>query len=345
VLNDTIYFYGIYCQFKDYNNQLVVSVGVIKNAAPETPPAPIMHLDITSTRVSQGHEVKLRWQAPLKGRALILKSPQRVPFKPGETVPRGLVDKQGTLLEERPDTLTDKWSQPGIAYYTPIVLFQEMAYIGTSLQHVCVDDVSDLKYQNLGSTLRLQWTWPANCQEVLVSFDTEGWPNPQGARTNTQKVTRAEYEYMGHYDIRGTTNQDHYIVVSAIIKQGSDQIVSPGLRVQARLASQIVVEYEIKMSRNLFRPKQLMLHLHTRTPGTLPTFLIMSKQGRLPINKAEGNLFHRQEGPINIEKDLVIILPDKAVPPKTFGKLYLEDDSLYNLVRINHPSEDKLRLV
>ncbi len=232
VLNDIMYFYGIYCQFKDYNNQLVASVGVIKNAAPEVPPAPIMHLDITSTRVSQGHEVKLRWQAPLKGRALILKSPQRVPFRPGETVPRALVDKQGILLEERPDTLTDTWSQPGIAYYTPIVLFQEMAYIGTSLQHVCVDDVNDLKYQNLGSTLRLQWTWPANCQEVLVAFDTEGWPNPQGARTNTQKVTRAEYDSSGYYDIRRATNQDYYIVIAALFKQGTEQIVAPGVRMQ-----------------------------------------------------------------------------------------------------------------
>ena len=205
--------------------------------------------------------------------------------------------------------------------------------------------MSDLKYQNLGTALRLQWTWPANCQEVLVSYSYADWPQPGGAKANTQKVIRAQYDYSGHYDIRGLANQDHYIVVAAIVKQGNDQIVAPGARIHARLASKIVVTYEIKNPRNLFGPKQRTLHLYARTPGTLPTLLIVSKQGRLPINKAEGEVMHRVEGPIRIEKDLVIALPDKAFPPKTFGKLYLEDDSLYNVVSVNHPSEDRLRLV
>lgn len=348
VLNDTMYFYGIYCQFKDHNNQIVTSAGVVKNAAPETPPSVITRLDITSARVSQGHEVKLRWQPPPKGRAVVLKSTQPVPFKPGEIVPKGQLDTHGRILEERPDSLTDLWPQPGIGYYTPIVIFQEMAYIGASQQFVCVDDVSDLKYQNLGTALRLRWTWPVNCQEVLVSYSSEGWPQPREARTTTHKVTRAEYEFHGHYDIRGATNQqgkDHYIVVAAIIKQDTEQIVAPGTRLQARLASKIVVTYEIKISRNLFGPKQRTLHLYARTPGVLPTLLLVTKQGRLPLNRAEGDLLYREEGPIRIEKDLVLSLPEKAFPPKTLGKLYLEDDNLYNVVTIYHPSEDKLRLL
>ena len=345
VLNDTMYYYGIYCQFKDYHNQLVTSAGIIKNAAPETPPAAITSLEITSTRVSQGHEVKLCWPSPMKGHVIVLKSGQPPPFRLGEIVRREQLDKHGKILEERSNTLTDMWQQPGIGYYTPIVIFHEMAYIGTTQRYVCVDDVSDLKYQNLGTVLRLQWMWPANCQEVLVSYSYEGWPQPHGARTNTQKITRAEYDYLSHYDIRGVANQDHYIVVAAIVKQGNDQIVAPGVRVQARLASKITVTYEIKNARSLFGPKQRTLHIYARTPGTLPTLLLVSKQGRLPINKAEGDVLYREDGPIHIEKDVVIPLPDKAFPPKTFGKLYLEDDSLYNVVSVNHPSEDKLRLV
>lgn len=342
VQNGHTYFYGIFCQFKDHNGRLVNSPGITRSATPEIPPAPITHLLIESTKIAQGYQVRLSWQPPTKGRGVVLRSAQQMSLRVGEVIPASQLDRYGQILQDRQDTLTDEWTHSGIGYYTPVVIFREMAYIGASQRYACVDDVSNLKYQNIGIALRMQWSWPANCQEVIVAYGYNGWPQLDEATANIRKVTRAEYDFHGHYDIRGATNQDHYIVVAAIIKQGSEQIIAPGARVLAGLASKIVVTYEIRQPK--FGRKKRTLHLYVRTPGQLPALLLVSKRDGLPFRKTEGEPFHQVEGPLTIEKELAIELPDKAFPPRTFGKLYLVDDHEYNVVTIQHPSEDKLRL-
>src|SRR5579883_611278 len=345
VQNERLYFYTIYAQFKDHEGHIVTSAGVAKSATPESPPAIIPEVDISSQKVAQGYEVALRWIPPAKGRAVILKSKVEPKLKAGDAIPKAQLEQLGELREDRPDSLVDPWRQPGITYYTPVVLFQDMAYVGNPRRFAVVDDVSDLRYQNLGHAIRLNWTWPANCQEVLVAYDYRAWPQLPGTGVNTYKVTRAEYEHRGYFDIRGTPNSDHYIVVAAIIRQGNDQIIGSGTRIQARLASKIVIEYEIKLPRGFFGPKKLLLHITSRTAGSLPTLLLVSKQGRLPLRKEEGEPFIRFEGPVLIESELDLELPIKSLPPRTFGKLYLEDDRMYDVVTIHHPPEDKLRLV
>ena len=342
VQNEHTYYYALYSQFRDQYNRLVTSPGMVVNARPETPPEVITHLDITNTKLSQGYAVQVSWKAPGKGKVTLLRTERLVPLRVGEVIPEDELKQYGRLLVGYQETLRDTWSNPGIAYYTPIVLFGGMAYVGVPQRHVCMDDVDNLKYQNLGTALRLRWNWPVNCPEAFVSYSYSGWPQPNGATTITRKVTRAEYEFLGHFDIKGTVNQDYYILVSAVVKQGNEQIIPPGAYLHARQASKIVLTYEIRRAR--FGRKQRTLHLSVRTPGMVPTLLLVCKRHGLPFKKTEGELFHRVEGPIKIEKDLPIPLPDKAFPANTFGKLFLEDDSLYDMVSVHHPSEDKLRL-
>ena len=346
VKNNTQYFYTVFAQFKNYSGQIVNAPGFTVQVIPESPPSPINLREVGSTKTLQGYEVRLNWDAPVKGHVAILKSSQRPQLKAGEKIDRRYLRQHGELLsEQQVGSLTDEWQQPGIAWYTPLVIFQNMAYIGQPRRVDVLDDVTSLKYQNLGTSLRLNWLWPANCNEVIVAYGYDGWPQLEGATANSQKVTRAEYSYLGYYDIRSSINRDLYIVVAAVVRQGSEQIIGSGAKVQARLASKIVVSYEIKTSGGgLFGKKKRLLHISARTPGTLPTLLLMSKVGRLPLRKEEGEPLQRFEGPVSIEKELEFELPERSFAPKTFGKLYLEDDSLYDGVTIHHPGEDKLRL-
>lgn len=344
VENEHVYIYTIYCQFKAYNGQFVNSAGVTVKARPEAPPALISSLDITSRRVAQGYEVQLSWTAPQKGRAVILKSVNAPQIKGGETLASSELGRYGKILEERADLCRDLWTQPGVACYTPIVIFQGTAYAGSPERFVVIDDVRDLRYQNLGSAIRLNWTWPANCQEVIVAYDYEQWPQTDHLTRTSQRVTLVEYEHKGYYDLKGVPDRDHYIVVAAIVAQGDERIVGAGARVRARLVSKLVVTYEIKDLRPLFGPKKRMLRVTARSAGTLPTILVMSKQGRLPLRKEEGEILFRQEGPLPIETTLEFELPERTFAPRTFGKLYLEDDTLYESVTIHHPDEEKLRL-
>ncbi len=344
VQNDQRYYYGIYCLYQDYDQRLVSSSGVIKEATPETPPAIITELHIQSMHGPRGYDVRLNWTVPVKGQVMVLKTTRPSELKTYSSISKDELKRYGELLQGQANALTDRLNGTGIVYYTPVVIFQNNAYIGVMHRYVCVEDVTDLEFENLGNALRLQWTWPGNCQEALVCFGYAPWPTPNQATTNATRITRTEYEYHGHYDIHGETNTDYYIVVAAIIKHGNEEIVANGARLQARLASKVVLTYEIKQPRGLFGPKQYMLHLSVRSPGQLPTLLLINKQGHLPIMKTEGDVFFRLQGPIPLDDNMVIPLPDKPRPPKTFAKLYLEDDKYYNEVIIHHPSEDKLRL-
>ena len=80
-------------------------------------------------------------------------------------------------------------------------------------------------------------------------------------------------------------------------------------------------------------------------PLKLPALLLFSRRDRLPMRKAEGELVLRIE-PLLVEQnqEVVVELPNTPFPPRTFGKLYLEDDDAYSMVRIDHPSLEKLRL-
>ena len=342
VQNDCLYFYSIFCKFKDYDGSIVTSTGVTINATPETPPEIIGRLDISSQKGAQGYEVLLRWQKPRKGRAVVLKSTQVPAIKPGESIAVNELKRFGVVLEEHPDSCMDRATQVGILYYTPVVILQNTAYVGAPQALPLIEDVSDLRCQNTGTAIRLNWNWPTNCQEVFVAFAYDGYPQTNRV-TPHARVMRAEYEHRGFYDIRGNLERDHYIIVAAVVRQGDTEIIGPGARVQARLFSKIILSYEIKLPR-MFGPKKRILTISARTTGKLPNLLLVSKQGRLPLRREEGEAYFRLPGPTPIENMLEFELPDKSFGPKTYGKLYLEDDGLYEMVTIHHPSEDKLRL-
>lgn len=343
VQNEHTYYYAIYCQFKDQRGNIVTSAGKVVQAIPEMPPSPITQIDIVHSKTPQGYRVQLNWARPLKGKAVVLKSTQPTSLKAGGIVQAAHLKEYGQVLEGQADSVIDIWPHPGMGYYTPIVLFGGMAYIGTSCRHACIDDVSDLRYENLGNALRLEWTWPQRCQEVIVSYSGAGWPQANDPLVISRRVTRAEYESQGHFDLKEAPNRDYYIGVAAIIQQEGEQISGLGIRVHARLASKVSLTYEIKQAGFLGRHKRT-LHLHARKSGVLPTLVLVKSQGRLPLQRGEGELFYRLEGPTPIKDELTLELPNTSFPQRTFGKLYLEDDIEYERVTIHHPDVDKLRL-
>lgn len=204
-----------------------------------------------------------------------------------------------------------------------------------------VTDIEELTVQNLATALRLHWIWPARCQEVRIYHSSQEWPQPERGIGTITTVTRAEYEIGGHYDLSFAAGQPYYLVVTAVLRHDGGYTLSPGQRRQGYLYRKMKIQYEIKNPR--FGYKQRTLHLSADVPGTLPTLLLVIKSGGWPLHKTDGELFHREEGPIHIFKEKPILLPD-TVLTNTFGRLFLDDDSLYSVVAIAHPPVGKLRL-
>ena len=343
VQNEHVYHYAVYCQFKNHEGRAVTSPGKIVKAVPAMPPEIITYLDIKTSETTLPLNLSISWRPPSKGTVAIVKSQDSL-RKEGKDI---LETDFNILGDERlptlhPDNTVDQWTKPGVVYYTPAVIFNKRAYIGPSHRYVYVEDISNLHYHNLGSCLRLQWSWPEDCQEALISYSLVNWPQAGNTAVTKHHVTRALYDAKGYYDIAGATEQDYYIVVSAITKQGNEQLTARGVRLQARLASKMILTYEIRNPTFLHRKRTL--HILSRTPGTLPVLLLISRQNRIPFNKGDGELLYRLEPAMVGEKELVIELSERAFPARTFGKLFLENDALYDRINIHHPGENKLRL-
>jgi hypothetical protein len=345
LVNGRRYGYGVYCQFRDQDGTVLTSRGVTLEATPETPPQPVRTMAITTTATSAGFDVRLTWQAPGKGEVAVLKSPGEPTLHAGEVTPVDTLSRFGQVMQGERNSLTDHWSKPGVAYYLPLVLFQRMAYVGTAQRWVCIDDIRNLKVQNLGPTLRLQWEWPRDCNDALVAYDRTDWPQP-GVRpsTSTLKVTRAEYERLGYSDLGASGSQDYYITVAAVVQYGGDTITGGGARTHLRLASMVTLEYDLRPPGRLFGAKHYRLALRTSAPVSLPVLVLRGKRLGLPMSKADGDLIYRSDGALEITRDLEIELPDRTYSPNTFGKLFLEDDAAYDAIKVFHPDREKLRL-
>ena len=348
VKNDHTYWYRIYCQFKDASGQIQTSSGISQEAKPEIPPAPIMDMKVTEKQIDNNQcEVHISWERPRKGKVVILKSSQPL-HKNGQVLPEAQLGLLGNSLPGHDDSVTEIWTQFGVAYYTPLVIFKQMAYIGASKPYAYIENVSNLVAQNLGSVIRLTWTWPKNCQEVLIAYREQDYSTykqayPQPTDPNAKRLSLIEYDHRGgYYDIQGRADQNYYIVVAAIIMQGSEKIPAQGTRVEALLAPKTVLIYEIKHS-SFIRNKRT-LHIKTDSTKSLPSLLLISKRDGLPFDKTDGEQFKSIEETIVKKKEVVINLPNHPLPPDTFCKLFLEEDLQNREFMIHHPHKDKLRL-
>ena len=275
----------------------------------------------------------------------------------GKVMTEAEVAEQGHVLplreEDPPNTRIDYCKPFVMNYYTPIIVIQQQAYIGHSQSYLCVENVSDLTSQYLGSTIRLRWCWPQACQEALISYRKQEWPQHHSASATTYVLTREAYEHLWYYDLRGPIDYDCYILISAVATYEKNPFIAPGVYLLMRMGTRTTLTYEIIQP--TFLRKQRLLHIIIDSPTAIPSLQLVSKQGQIPLRRTDGEVFYRiteigglpATSGVSLapnRREVMIPLPEKAVPPRTYGKLFLEDDTRYSDFLIHHPSATFMRL-
>jgi hypothetical protein len=344
VENERCYYYTVYCQFEDLSGKFLTSSGARIRAIPQEPPEPIMKLDIVATVTPDFRKLDITWPPILKGDVVMVKANRSTGLSTGMEIPAQDLSRFGQVLKTNSRNLYDELNHLGMYYYLPVVLFQGMAYIGQEHKFASVDDISELTAHNLGHAIRLQWKWPKNCNEVMISYSHQGWPTPNAPNTTTEMLLRPIYDLKGYYDIIDPIPADYYIIVFAIIGQGEQKIVASGDQNGARrllsLHSRIILNYEIK--KTFLRGMCISLKISGK--GSLPAMLLVRKTLTLPMNKHDGEIILKLS-PVEITKSKwnVPISNDKK-QRHSYAKLFLEDDQLYDVVTIHNPALEKLRL-
>ncbi len=223
-----------------------------------------------------------------------------------------------------------------------VVPIEPAVSIEAPQQQNAVENVRQLQYQILRAAIRLYWKWPENCLTVCISYSTKtDTVQHYTDSATTRYVSRAEYDRLGYYEISGIWNLHYAILVSSVIDQDGAQALASGMRINIHLY-RTVLTYEIQVPRFLYRRRTL--HIVADTLSPIPTLLLISKSQSIPLYKGDGELFYRLEGRTNQRGEMSVKLPGKPVPPEAFGKLFLEDDRLYETIIIHHPAEGQLRL-
>lgn len=286
--------------------------------------------------------LRIDWWAPVSnGSVAILRSTQAMQQEE-KAISLTHLDQLGTLLDDRGNYALSPWLAAELTWYTPVILLRQRAYLGRSQSYYCLEGVSNLQYQHLGSVLRLRWLWPDQCQEVLLSYSTQQDFSHHDTGVSTCTVSREEYEQRGYYDLRVVASRDCFLLVSATLQLKDQRAVAQGVYLAVRLSGQMVITYAIK--RATLWQRKLTLHLTIDPPGPLPALLLVYKEGGLPLRKSDGDLLHRIAPESQGRGSIQIELPLQSLPVGSFGKLFLEDETLYREWIIHHPGEHYMRL-
>jgi hypothetical protein len=352
--NAKTYYYTIYALFRDHDAKNIYSQGVSIQAIPEEPPSIIENLQIELEDLPSQKRLRLSWQTPNKGEVAILSSSSYPAITKGSIFAESNISSLGKLLlsNNSKNEIFIPVSETEMFYFTPIVLFQKMAYIGEIIEYVNIEDVTGLKCQKQRDELRLQWDWKPGCQQVIVSYGHEGFPSNQSNNNfNRTNVTKTQYELLGYYPIKNILEKDYYICVFNTKVKNGKTIVASGLsnsaRYQMSLTSDINIQYIIKRKRKLFGKNEVSLEITAVGKGEVPELTLISKKSAAPLNKGNGTIVlsipkftltsQNQTTSYNIDEQR-----------QSYGKLFLANDNLYKsrggYVRIDHPSLENMEI-
>jgi Double zinc ribbon len=350
--NGKTYYYTIYATFKNHEGNPIYSQGVSVQAIPEEPPSVIENLQV-ELETSPQKQLRLSWQAPRKGEVAILLSSTSPGLSKGNILTQSHISRHGNLLlsPNSKHEVIVPIKETEILYFTPIVLFQNMAYVGETAEYVNIEDVRNLRCQKQRDELQLQWEFPLGCQQVIVAYNHDNFPSNQASSGVRANVTKTQYDLLGYYPIKNLTSRDYYIVVQSVMVHNAQTIVASGLSSSARcrvnMTSDINVQYTIKRQRKLFGKNKLTLEINAVGKGEIPEILLVCKQGGLPLKKDDGDVILRVPKLMITGKRETLVFEIEQ-RRQSYGKLFLADDSFYKsrggYVRIDHPSQENMEI-
>lgn len=348
--NGTTYHYGVYAIFNDHQGQSVISQGVFLEAIPEEPPT-VPKLQIEAIGTNAQKELRLSWTSISKGEVAILMNSKSPKLSANQVLPESHLSEQGELIIGKQNQAIAKLGDAKLVYFTSIVLFQGMAYIGETIQYSNLENISNLKVQRQTNALHLYWDWSKNCQQAIVAYSHTNFPtDPNSSQVTRFQITKAQYDSHGYYALNNPIQQDYYFVVFALSEQNGQTLLASGLSSSARFRvsyqSNLSLHYEIERQQKLWGKKKLNLILKISGSGELPNLILVNKSGTQPLRKEDGRTILKIPSQRLEQASTVLSFSLEDCQPG-FGKLFLEDDSLYDskggYVHIYHAIE-KMKL-
>lgn len=348
LVNGRTYVYGIFSIFRDYEGNQQIAGPICVEAIVDAPPSPITDLSLSTNASGEKQQLRLSWTPPVRGEVVILHTQKAVDLRMGQCVSRLELESCGRVLATRSSQLSLAIQASGNHSFYPIIIVQDTGYVGQRREYLYLQEVSDLRVEDLGDALRARWNWPPDCYEVELAYSHLDWPE-RGGDITTDIIPRHDYERTGFYDLASPRRIDYYLWVRTVAHWDGERLLSvggsPGCRALVERPAHMVLEYFVERTRRLLSPLSLTLRINLRKgTGKLPALILVGKEGEPPTHKGDGVALLPVAAQLLEEQLSLAYNVTSHSRRNLYARLFLEDDRLHDFINIRHPEITQLRL-
>jgi len=335
VNNGVRYTYTLISIYKKLNGEIIKSSGLKLYATPQTPPKPITSLRF---RKETG-DVILSWDDEEKeaSNIHILYSAIKIGKIAGTIIPLKDLKQAGTVLTTTmPNQAIVSLNNDHVKNFFSIwTAYGDNAMFGSEVEIINIVEVSNLKAYLSSGKLYVEWNWPANCNQVKVSYSNNSFEDTYKTVKNYPKEL---YDKQKAFVIDTIVNKDYFIEIQTQKFDNSQEIISSGARTILRNSNPMTIKYTLKVS--TFLKKKLTLVVENDNNKCLPELALVSSPNRMPARKEDGSVIYViPEG----KSCGTFELPSEHIRKNYYARLFLSDISIKN-IKIITPDKEHLKL-
>ncbi|CAO5151806.1 hypothetical protein FAIPA1_140112 [Frankia sp. AiPs1] len=333
------YTYRIRAGYHDARGRTSHSAGVEVTLTPQRRPvlpAPPRTGLRPSSGTSRLNELILDWDQPDRGSILLMyqNAEDVTVLSVGEVVDPTRLAVRGQEIRgdgrHYQHVLPRQGGRPGPHYYFPVLLRNDVGFVGTPRRYAALPPVTGVRAQGIGQRLRLRWDWPPGCSEVLIcagTGDVPPHPDAEPAQdSHCRFVTEQAYRLAGFEDINfglSALGQRVTAAIHAVSRHDGQPFTSVGTVVDALL--QVDLGYTIvpdHIGRWPRRRPANRLTLKVNVPHLLPRLLVVRGYGGPPISREDGTPVQQlREGRVDSTWETVL---SSDAPPDHLGVFPLD---------------------
>jgi len=193
-------------------------------------------------------------------------------------------------------------------------------------------------------SMELTWEWPAGAAEVAIAWGHAGFvASPTEPADGRVRVTRAEYDRLGLWQLRNAPPVRHYFTVC--VRDVEADACSPGVQVLEASGTEVQVDYRVVCKRGFlgFSARENWVRLSCRDAVELPAIVAVLKPAMPPLRPEDGRAIASAERVAFQAGVARLDLP--ADCGKGFIKLFFQDGRHAREFRLLPAAADDLKVV
>ena len=277
--------YLVYAEYRTADGRSVRTAG--QQVTARLTPRPRAVTDLWAITGAEGHTT-LGWASPPAGEVRIFAADG--PLAVSDTDVR-LSDmaRRGRFVGGGRRRTVDTVASGQITY-TPVTVDGDRAVVGAAVPHLTVPTPRDLRVDDRGEALFVQFGLPMGVTEAVVLSRRDAAPTgPGDLHTEQIKVTNTRLTLTGGVEIAAPRDgRSWFIAVHSATRDASGSLlVAPtGVHTQARAATPVHATYEVRRSGSQRRG----VVVEVNADGPLPDLELVAKPGGVPASARDGQV-------------------------------------------------------